>query len=89
MPYNHAGTSTGGGGGGTSYGTELEDYALENWKIENGYVYLGKTKANGNWVIVRFNLADNEARYAKGSSGFPTAWDVRAIQSYDYHYITY
>jgi len=46
--------------------------------------YFGFLRANGNWYILRQEVADKHYRYVQGESGYATAWTGRAALSYDY-----
>jgi len=48
--------------------------------------YFGFLAADSNWYIMKEDLASspNTYRYARGDSGYSTAWTDRATQSYDY-----
>lgn len=46
--------------------------------------YYGFLDVNGSWYIMR-NTSDQEYRYFKGDSDYPTNWTNRASLSYDYY----
>lgn len=47
--------------------------------------YYGFLKADGGWYILREDTTDNTYRYAKGDSGYSTAWGIRnTTQTYGF-----
>jgi hypothetical protein len=47
-----------------------------------GYNYYGFVSTNGEWQILRENVAETEYRYAVGTSGYLTAWTGKADLTY-------
>lgn len=53
--------------------------------IENGVIkYYGFTDVYGSWYILKISNSGTTSRYARGGSGYSTAWENRASLGYDY-----
>jgi len=76
--------------GGLSYTavvqTGLESYAVNN--VEDGViVYIGKVRADGNWVVQRYDTVGGTMGYANFSNnpgviGYGSAWTQRSTMTY-------
>jgi len=59
-------------------GTMLVNVVL----ADSGYNYYGYVRHNGEWVIMRQNVAETEYRYKVGASGYTAAWTAHGTLSY-------
>lgn len=59
----------------------LEGYSLNNYEATGGSEYIGMENADGAWVIKQYT--SGTMLYAKGTSGYTTAWTNKASQTYD------
>lgn len=57
-------------------------YGINNITSDATYKYFGFETADGQWKIMRKTLADGTFQYAKGDSGYSTAWTNKATQTY-------
>ena len=63
----------------------LTEYRIADRDTGNGqYNYYGYLKVNGEYYIMREEVAVGAYRYTRGASGYPNIWTNRAGQSYDY-----
>lgn len=66
--------------------TGLESYAVNN--VQDGSpLYVGKVRADGMWVIEKFDTAAGTMTYANwsnnpGTTGYGTAWTARTTLTY-------
>jgi len=59
-------------------------YRFTDYDDSGTVQYFGYTDENGGWYIMALDTGNKEARYAKGDSGYTTAWTGRASLSYGY-----
>lgn len=64
-----------------------DSYALSNIDDSTSTEYYGYEDKDGNWYIKK--LASNALTFAKGSSGYTTAWTNRASQTYASYGVTF
>lgn len=55
---------------------------MDTAENEAGYNYVGFTKADGRWKILREKTDGTEIRYAVGSEDYEAAFTARASQEY-------
>jgi uridine phosphorylase len=60
-------------------------YKLSDYDISSELMYFGYIASDNNWYIAQFNKTNCTMRYAKGESGYTTAWTNRATQTYGYY----
>lgn len=46
--------------------------------------YFGNMATDGKWFILKINTVDKTYRYARGTTGYVSAWNNRASLAYDY-----
>lgn len=63
--------------------SELSGYQISDMDASGSTEYYGFVNASGAWYILE--ITNTSARYAKGASGYTTAWTARAEQSYGYY----
>lgn len=71
------------------YADETNKYKLSDLDYASDPSYYGHVDSAGNWYILKLDESGGTVRYAKGTSGYTTAWTARASQSYDYFYTTF
>lgn len=69
--------------------TPVAKYILADMDTTSDPSYYGHVDKGGGWYILRLNDASGQVRYARGASGYTTAWTARAAQTYDYFSITF
>ena len=70
-------------------GVTFELLRIGGYQISDGddtgaVKYYGFLQTNGTWYIMKNDTGSNSYRYAKGDSGYTTAWTDRAGLTYVY-----
>ncbi len=60
----------------------LAHYKLDDFDVASDPKYLGYQDKDGNYYIIRYNIASPDVGYTKGASAYSTAWTNRASESY-------
>lgn len=67
-----------------AYDDVTRPYKFSDMDTAASTMYFGSCNADGGWMIMEFDSTAGTMRYAKGTSGYSTAWTDRALQSYGY-----
>jgi hypothetical protein len=62
----------------------LDGYKLSGLDSDADPYYFGHVDPDGNWYIMKLDVAAGTSLYVKGASGYPAAWAGRTGLGYDY-----
>ena len=67
----------------------IQGYVVSDQAVDSGdsnVNYYGYVNRYGNWYILKEDTVNLTYRYAKGDSGYTTAWNARESAVYDYYH---